>query len=351
MKKIQSYKKLVSLMLLTCLLFNIQAVVYAEEDTNEIIVSGYKISEEFEVVTAENEIKDILVDEELIDIIDKESIKNIVEVNPDMGKIEIKTEDNLLELEALPEQVAIVTNDELIINVNIDSEVVNDVSPVEILEIIEENDLNGFETITIDAAEEIEYEDDILYSIQEVNDLESEMTITDNIEEFEQLEEEMLEQLEESETVIEDETTIGIEPQWKLYDLYLTYTTSRTYGSQYLYKDVFIASAARGETYTLTKKFSSSISLSLESGSVFNGTSAKSGLTSSVSYSVAKSHKYSGPPESSIYNSREYRVKFYAKKCNVTQKVKGYPSKHVTTYKGTYRVPVKYLSYSLNKRV
>ncbi len=139
--------------------------------------------------------------------------------------------------------------------------------------------------------------------------------------------------------------------RWKWYDLVLTIETSWRYGSEYVAKDVFIASVARGEVYTLTQKFNSSFSLSLETGTTYNDVTGKITSTSKVSYEVEKYHQYTGPSESSSYNSTEFRVKFYAKKCYVTQAVTGDISDHTSYYNATYVVPTRYLSYSIYHKV
>lgn len=139
--------------------------------------------------------------------------------------------------------------------------------------------------------------------------------------------------------------------RWKWYDLILNIKSTWWYGSEYVAKDVFIASAARGEVYTLTKKFKSSLSLSLEAGATYSNITGKIASTSTVSYEVEKSHKYTGPSESSSYNSVEFRVKFYAKKCYVTQAVTGNISDHTSYYYATYVVPTRYLSYSIYHKV
>lgn len=334
-------------------MFNFQYVSAEELNTDATIISEYTISDEFEVVTAEDEIVNITIEEELIDILDEESIEKIVEINPEVSEINIQSADSFAESTDIPEQVVIITDDELVVNVEVNSDVVENVSAEEILDIIEDNDLNQFETISINAVNEIEYEDDTIYSYEENGDSQSEIITAEEIQELEEdLEDETVtaEETQELEEELEDETVIGIEPQYKWYETIRTCTTSRTYGSQYVYKDVFIASAAKGETYTLTKSFSTSVELALEAGGVYSGISAKAGLTTKVTYSVEKKHQYEGP-SSSLYNAREYRVKLYAKKCYVTQKVKGWPSKHISTFKATYRVPVKYISYSRDYRV
>ena len=59
--------------------------------------------------------------------------------------------------------------------------------------------------------------------------------------------------------------------------------------------------------------------------------------------------KFAGPPETSAYNSREYRVQFYARTCTWTQRqVDIQTGKTVASKTGQADVPSKYLLYSLD---
>ncbi len=347
------------MVLVMCMALSMGSYALAIEN-NEGIETDYEIAEEIQVVNSDNEVVEVELDEELVDTVDKETIEKIVDINSDQQEIEIKSEENFLELDEIPEQITVITDDEAVVNIEVNSDITDEVEPEEIMDIIEQNDLEGYETIAIDSVEQIEYDDDEFYSFQKVDDMESEAVITDDEKVITELEKEIQKQeelgaiedfIQQSDEIENFGTQGGIEPQWRWYDLYLSWTTSRSYGSEYVDKDVFITSVAKGETISLKKKFTSSLGLSLESGAVYDSASAKSGLTSKVTYSVEKKHKYKGPSEKSKYNTREYRVQFYAKKCYVKQKVKGYPSKHVTTYKATYEVPVKYYSYSIDKNI
>jgi len=354
LKELKITKRMVALLSVICLVTSVLPTVSIygvgdAQNAGDIIVSEYEIAEEFEVITADNETKEILVDSELVNAVSEDSIEKLVEINPEAEQIELKTMDNFLESEAIPEQVAILTDDNMLVNVNINDEILEKVEPQDILDIIEENDLDNFSTVTINDIESIEYDDDVLYSMEEVSDFSEGEILFDSEEELVEAVDEAIEELEVVGDEAVENSVIGIETQWKASDIMRTTTTLRNYGSQYVWKDVFIASAARGETYTLTKKFSTSVTLSLTGGAVFSGVSAKSGLKTSVSYSVAKSYKYSGPK--APYNSREYRVKLYAGNCYVEQLVRGYPSKNLRKYYATYRVPVKYASYSIDKKI
>ena len=64
---------------------------------------------------------------------------------------------------------------------------------------------------------------------------------------------------------------------------------------------------ARGQTQTLSSSWSSTLSCEI-SGDI---SSASLGITKSITKSYSKSDTFSGPPENSYYNCREFRVKFY----------------------------------------
>ena len=73
-------------------------------------------------------------------------------------------------------------------------------------------------------------------------------------------------------------------------------------------KNAFICSAAKGEEYILPTTYKASIS---GSASGFFPIS-KLGITETLEYTAIQGSVYKGPEEGSQYNSREFRVKFYA---------------------------------------
>lgn len=122
-----------------------------------------------------------------------------------------------------------------------------------------------------------------------------------------------------------------------------------------LAKDEFKFSVAKGETVTLSTKYTGSLTGSF-SGTVYNA--ADLGVNFTISCTYEKGTQYSGPSEDSIYNSREFRMKFYHNAGSYTQ------SRLATTYyymnpmssetqtvTGTFTEPTKYLSYSIDKKI
>lgn len=134
-----------------------------------------------------------------------------------------------------------------------------------------------------------------------------------------------------------------ITPQWMWYDLIINCTTYYTRTSESFVRDDFIISVAKGATKSLTSTWSSTISSSV-SGTAYASVSA--GLTSSITCSHSKTETWSGPPESSSYNCREYRVKFYRYNGTWLQEATGWPSGHTSYYNGTFTEPSRYLEYS-----
>ena len=88
------------------------------------------------------------------------------------------------------------------------------------------------------------------------------------------------------------------------------------------------------------------IGTSLKVGTPFEITAE---LKKSVTARYETTQKFAGPPETSAYNSREYRVQFYARTCTWTQRqVDIQTGKTVASKTGQADVPSKYLLYSLD---
>ncbi|MBN2444977.1 MAG: hypothetical protein JXJ04_26720 [Spirochaetales bacterium] len=131
--------------------------------------------------------------------------------------------------------------------------------------------------------------------------------------------------------------------QW--YDLWISWKTTKTRTiSNILAKTSFVCSVAKGETYQLSSTWEQSLSASI-SGTYY----ASFSLSSTIKKTYTKSYTFSGPPESSSYNSRLYYVKFYEHRGNWAQEVKGWPSNHISYYSGTYKEPSYYASYSVDR--
>ncbi|WP_411677338.1 hypothetical protein [Caproicibacter sp.] len=85
-------------------------------------------------------------------------------------------------------------------------------------------------------------------------------------------------------------------------------TTKQVTKRNVIAKDICQFTVAKGETLTLSRTYSESYT-SYYSGDIFD--SAKLGIGKTVTGTYYESHSYKGPGESSRYNSREFRTRFY----------------------------------------
>lgn len=313
-------RKIFCLVLCGCLSANLllnHVTIFAEngvEVTNSL--EDFTVSQEFDVKNSNDTTISVSVEPSVVDKVSEDMVCELLEDKKENDDIQIISTETLAKEEIVDD--IYVLDDDSIVEVNVNEECKEDISSEEIADVIEENEFNTGDVLNIDDLEEVENSQNDNCSVEKIEINENEY---------------------------------AIEPQWKWYDLWLYITTSWYYGGEYQAKDVFIASVARGETYTLTKKFSSSLALSLEAGGTYMNVTGSITASQKITYSVEKKHKFTGPNKKSKNNTREYRVRFYAKECYVTQKVKGNISKHTSTYKATYKVPTKYLSYSIDRKV
>ena len=124
--------------------------------------------------------------------------------------------------------------------------------------------------------------------------------------------------------------------------------TTLSWGSEYKAQDYFVISAAKGQTTTLSAKFSKTLTTNF---SVGDDAYAKAEIGGSVTAEYSVTHEFVGPPESSNYNSREFRVQFYAKPVTWVQIKYNWLGNYVGTRTGTAYVPTKYLLYSIDHTV
>ena len=119
--------------------------------------------------------------------------------------------------------------------------------------------------------------------------------------------------------------------------------------SSYVIKDAFVISVAKGSKVTLSQTWSESVSASVTHAEA--RTALK--LNGTITKTYTKTQSFTGPPESSSYNSREYRVKFYVEdgtyNFHMTVIQLGDSSKAYVNG-GTYLDPVEYNNryYTLN---
>lgn len=125
-----------------------------------------------------------------------------------------------------------------------------------------------------------------------------------------------------------------------------TYPTTLTkVGDEWAAQSYFVISVAKGQTTTLSTAFSQTLTAGI-SGSPYSITAE---LKASVTASYTVTHQFSGPPESSQYNSREYRVRFYAQTYNFSQD--HYMSGvYIGTRTGTVDKPTRWAAYSIDSK-
>ena len=126
-----------------------------------------------------------------------------------------------------------------------------------------------------------------------------------------------------------------------------TYRTIKTAGPEWEAQNYFVISVAKGQTTTLSTKFSKTLKTTITSGKAF--VTADIGGSITAEYSVT--HQFNGPPETSPYNSREYRVQFYAKTVWFTQEKINSSNQVVDTTSGVADVPTRYAQYSIDRMI
>lgn len=125
------------------------------------------------------------------------------------------------------------------------------------------------------------------------------------------------------------------------------YKTTKTAGSEWKAQNYFVISAAKGQTTTLSSKFSKTLTTSITAGNAF----VKGDIGGSVTAEYSVSHQFVGPPESSSYNTREFRVQFYAKTVSFTQKKINSSNRVVATRSGKAKAPTRYALYSIDRKI
>ncbi len=127
------------------------------------------------------------------------------------------------------------------------------------------------------------------------------------------------------------------------------YITTYSYGTERTVADKFVISVAKGSSTTLKAEWSYAIKGELEAGAnVYDLATVVAKLGGSVKCTYSVTKKFSGPGESSKYNSREFRVKFYKQKVTVTQTNELFPSMKTTF---VYDKAVRYAEYSIDRKI
>lgn len=123
-------------------------------------------------------------------------------------------------------------------------------------------------------------------------------------------------------------------------------TKRNTTQSNYVDKDSFVISVAKGSNVSLSQTWSQSLTASATHSDAISALK----LNGSVTKTYTKTQSFSGPPETSAYNSREYRVRFYADRGTyegyyITDMGKG-PS-----ISGSFKNPLYYAEYSIDHKI
>lgn len=125
-----------------------------------------------------------------------------------------------------------------------------------------------------------------------------------------------------------------------------TYQTRKSYGSEYATQDYFVISVAKGMTTTLETEYTKTIGVNFGATVPY----VKAEIGSSFTAKISTTYKFTGPPEGSSYNSREFRIEFYAKPVHWTQ-TKLFLGDAVESRTGTSYITTRYLLYSIDRKV
>lgn len=124
----------------------------------------------------------------------------------------------------------------------------------------------------------------------------------------------------------------------------ITITSKTTTASNYIDKDVFVISVAKGSTKTLTESWTASLAAEATHSDAKEGLK----LNGTITKSYSKTEVFSGPLESSQYNSREFRVRFYADKGTYV----GYYETDMgrgPEVSGSFKNPLRYAEYTIDR--
>lgn len=132
-------------------------------------------------------------------------------------------------------------------------------------------------------------------------------------------------------------------------------TTKKITNRDRLAKDEFKFSVAKGETVTLSRTYSGTLKGSIK-GKLWKRADIGADVTITAEYK--RGTEYKGPEESSRFNSREFRMKFFEETGTYTQLADlvyhgtGLPYTEKDVKKtGSYAKPTRYLSYSVDRKI
>lgn len=131
-----------------------------------------------------------------------------------------------------------------------------------------------------------------------------------------------------------------------------TYNTEKQLQkSNYVLRDYFIISVARGAASTLSAEFTATVSPKISGETPYVDLEIGGDLT----LQIGVEREFTGPPEfpnnPNNYNSREYRVKFFGDSYKWTQTRNDSRGYVLGTRTGTFEVPTYYLEYCIDHSV
>lgn len=133
------------------------------------------------------------------------------------------------------------------------------------------------------------------------------------------------------------------QPYPVVYETMLTVLRSNQVGD-----DKFVFSVAKGQETTITETYTVSYKGSI-TGEWFD--KVKIGAEKTITGSYQKNTKYNGPPESSIFNSRQFRIRFFQDEGTFVQKAGWYNLSdwlYDETRHGSYEMPTSFAAYSVD---
>ena len=128
---------------------------------------------------------------------------------------------------------------------------------------------------------------------------------------------------------------------------YYIYDTELTaLADPYVIKTEFVISVAKGQTITLTEEYQGGLSLEIKTGTPF----VEALIGADITCTYKKTQQFSGPPESSQYNSRSYYVRYLGQENEWVQR-RYYYGLLMGVTSGTAIIPTEYQAYSIDRIV
>lgn len=309
------------------------AVSSEDNNNGNIQINDCDVATEMQEVNANGILVNIKIDENVIGEIKGDDIAEILNnglgtISEDVEIISSKSiqEDGMEPVEA--DSYYIFTNDKKMVGVNVPDDISISDSNL-LLDLVEDENVGDRDIVTLQGISE---------AVDDVNRLDSD----DNA---------VLGMNPEIETGFANLENEGISPAALLY--YIKTSKATKFGSEYVCKDKFIISVAKGEIVKLGKDFSVSVKTTLSAGSeYFDLAEMKAGLTATVTCKISKTTIYDAKDMAKGKNSREFRVKYYKQKYKRTQKkYRKLTDKLLDTKTSTIEKPTKYLKYSIDRYV